>query len=202
PRCGIRAWSGLPPLIDPLMAGETQPAPARGLAAELLSLVGSVGRYFQSIGSLVAAEGREAGGNYLRMAILLLAALLFAVFGYLLVLLFVAFLAAELLGVSWLWISGGFALIHFALAVAAAVAARRRFQQPVFPTTTAELKRDFEALRRGGARSPRARRFSTSFGAAGWPSPAISRRCEPRAMSRPGQSPLSVSGQRSGSVWR
>ena len=130
------------------MPEESLSAVNRGLAAEILSLAGSLGRYFQALGLLAAAEGREAGENYLRMGILLGAAFVFAIFGYLLGLLFLAFLASGLLGISWLWISGGLALIHVVLAVLALAAARQRFQRPVFRTTAAELRKDFEALRR------------------------------------------------------
>lgn len=129
------------------MPEESRPAATRGLSAEVLSLAGSLGRYFQSLAALAALEGREAGENYLRMAILLGVAILLALFGYLLALVFLAFLAAGLLGISWLWISGGLAGIHFVLALLALVAAKRRFHQPVFRSTTAELKKDLEALR-------------------------------------------------------
>ena len=128
------------------MPAESQPTVSRGLIAELLSLLGSGMRYIHAVSALAAAEGREAGENYLKMAVLLLASLLFAIFGYLLALLFLAFLLASLLGISWAWICGGFAGLHLLLAVAAATAAKRRFHQPVFQTTAAELKRDFEAL--------------------------------------------------------
>lgn len=129
------------------MPEESRPGATRGLSAEVLSLAGSLGRYFQSLAALVALEGREAGENYLRIAILLGVAILLAVFGYLLALVFLAFLAAGLLGISWLWISGGLAAIHFLLALLALAAAKRRFHQPVFRSTAAELKKDFEGLR-------------------------------------------------------
>ena len=83
---------------------------------ELLSLVGSLGRYVQAMGSLAGEESREAAALGVRLLVMLLAALFFAAFGYILLIFAVAFFAAFVLGISWLWILGGFTILHGLLA--------------------------------------------------------------------------------------
>ncbi len=130
------------------MAGEIPAPPAqRGFVGELLSLWGSGGRHICAIIELAGLEGREALALYLRLAVMLFAAVVFLVFGYLLILLFVAFLAALLFGVSWLWISLGLALLHFLVAFLCASHVRRHMRAPVFTSTSAEIRKDLDSLK-------------------------------------------------------
>ena len=122
--------------------GRQVPGP-RGLIDVSLSLVGSFGRYFESIGALAGEEAREASELFLRLAVLLAAALFFAAFGYVLLLLFAAFL---------IWILLGFTVLHFLVAVVCAFHVRNHWRTPVVAATRSEISRDLDALR--GNRNP------------------------------------------------
>jgi len=118
--------------------------------AELLSLFGSFGRYFEALGALVGEEAREAGALYLRLAVMLAAALFFAAFGYVLLLLFAAFLIALVFHVAWIWILLGFTVLHLLGAFLCASHVRNHWRTPVFSATKGEISRDLESLK--GAR--------------------------------------------------
>lgn len=119
----------------------------RGFLEELLSLVGSLGRHFEALGALAGEEAREAAALYLRLAIMLGAALFFAAFGYILLILFAAFLLATVFHAHWIWILLGFTLLHLLLAFLAALHVKNHWRTPVFPATRGEISRDFEALK-------------------------------------------------------
>jgi uncharacterized membrane protein YqjE len=123
--------------------------PPRGLLAELLSLVGSMGRHAESLGALAGEEAREAGALWLRLAVMLFAALFFAAFGYVLLFLSVAFLIAAVFHVSWVWILPGFVLLHLLLVFLCANHVRVHWRTPIFPVTKEEISRDLDALRGG-----------------------------------------------------
>ena len=131
--------------------GRPVPEP-RGLIDGLLSLFGSFGRYFEAIGALAGEEAREAGELFLRLAVMLAAALFFAAFGYVLLLFFVAFLVAAVFHVSWIWILLGLTALHFLVAIICAVHVKNHWRTPVFPATRSEISRDLDALR--GGRNP------------------------------------------------
>jgi uncharacterized membrane protein YqjE len=120
----------------------------RGLVAELLSLLGSFARHIQALGALAGEESREALALGVRLGIMLLAALFFAAFGYVLLILALAFLAATVFGISWLWIMGAFTLVHFALAYICANHVRRHARTPIFETTRREISADLDSLRK------------------------------------------------------
>lgn len=122
--------------------------PARGLAANVLSLGGSLGRHVQALVELAGVESREALALYLRLAVMLGAALIFLVFGYVLLLLFISFLFAAVFGIPWVWISLALALIHFLVAFICANHVRCHMRSPVFEATRAELRKDFEQLKK------------------------------------------------------
>ena len=127
------------------------PAAARetsGVIPELLRFAGSVGRHVQGLLQLASLETKEAALVGLRLAILLIAGIVFTVFGYLLALFFIAFLLAFAFEISWIWISLGLALLHFGAVAFCAILARNYLRSPVFKATAVELRRDFEALRK------------------------------------------------------
>jgi len=128
---------------------ETQPTitPPRGLFAEILSLLGSFGRYGQALSALAGVESREAVALGVRLLVMLLAALFFAAFGYILLIFTLAFLAATVLGISWLWILGGFTLLHAVLAYVCARHVKTHVRTPVFEQTRSEIASDLAALR-------------------------------------------------------
>ena len=117
-----------------------------------LSLLGSFGRYFESIGALAGEEAREAAELFLRLAVMLAAALFFAAFGYVLLLLFAAFLIATIFHVGWIWILLGFTVLHFVIAVVCAFHVKNHWRTPVFAATRSEISRDLDAMR--GIRKP------------------------------------------------
>ena len=79
---------------------------------------------------------------------MLLAALFFAAFGYVLLVIAVAFFAAHFLGISWLWILGGFTALHLILAYVCANHVRRHRNTPIFDATRREIAADLETLRK------------------------------------------------------
>ena len=131
----------LPPSAD---ARETP----NGVIPELVRFVGSSGRHLQGLLQLASLETKEAALVGLRLLVLLIAGVVFAVFGYLLVLFFIAFLLAFAFGVSWIWISLGLAVLHFGAVAYCAISARNCLRKPVFKATAGELHRDFEALKK------------------------------------------------------
>jgi len=123
------------------------PQSSRGLTAGLLSFWGSVGRHILALVELAGMEGKEAIALYVRLAVMLIAGLIFLVFGYFLTLLFVVFLIATIFGVSWLWIFLGLAVLHFLVALLCAIHVKTHLKSPVFTATSAEIRKDLESLK-------------------------------------------------------
>ena len=76
---------------------------------ELVRFVGSSGRHVQGLLQLASLETKEAALVGVRLLVLLIAGVVLAVFGYLLALVFLAFLLAFAFGISWIWILLGLA---------------------------------------------------------------------------------------------
>jgi uncharacterized membrane protein YqjE len=123
----------------------------QGAVPELLRFAGIFGRHVQGLVQLASLEGKEAAMVGVRLLALLIASVVLAIFGYVLVLLFVAFLLATVFGVSWLWISLGLALLHFAGLAICAFLIVKSLRSPFFKATAAELKRDFDTLKSLGS---------------------------------------------------
>lgn len=135
-------------MIDPAPPLSRPGASAsRGILGALLSLFGSFGRHVQAYLALIGLEAKEAGGFYLRAIVAIVVALVLALFGYLLLLLFVAFLIQHLFHVDWMWITLGLGVLHFIGTGIGIAYAMGRFKEPVFATTTVELRRDFESFK-------------------------------------------------------
>jgi uncharacterized membrane protein YqjE len=132
------------PVLPPRDAGRES---NRGILAELLNFFSSFGEHLQALVALAGLESREAAGIYLRALVAGIAALVLLLFGYLLILIFVAFALAALLHWDWIWISLGLAVLHFLLVGACLFYLRARLKSPVFTATSAELRRDFAALK-------------------------------------------------------
>lgn len=120
---------------------------SRGVLAALLSLVSSFGEHASSLTALAGLESREAAGVYLRALVAGAAAVVFLLLGYILLLLCVAFAVAAVFSVSWIWITLGLAVLHFLLVAGCLIYARSRLGTPVFTATSAEVRRDLEALK-------------------------------------------------------
>ena len=131
------------------MAQPSLPAPdpaSGGVFGEAMRLLGSLGRHLQALFALIGIESREAVSLYVRLAVMLIAGLIFAVFGYIFVLLFVAFLLALVFGISWFWIALGFAVLHLGVAFFCGLHIRNHLGSPVFKETSAEIRKDLDAL--------------------------------------------------------
>ena len=124
----------------------TGPRDPRGLVDELLSLIGSLGRHVQALGALAGEEAGEAAALYVRLAVLVAAALFFAAFGYIIFLIFVAFLIAAVFHVAWIWILLGLAVLHLLAFLLCAGHVWRHWRTPVFTATRGEVARDLELL--------------------------------------------------------
>jgi uncharacterized membrane protein YqjE len=119
---------------------------SRGLVAEFMSLVGSLGRYVSALGALAGQESREAAALGFRLLVMFMAAVFFAALGYVFLILSMAFVAAWVLGVSWLWILGAFTLLHVLLAYTCARHVRDHSRRPLFEATRREIASDVATL--------------------------------------------------------
>ena len=126
------------------MPEERNPAGHAGLAQNLSSLASAAIAYVQARAGLVGLEAREAGRHYLRVLLLAAAGAVLLLFAYLLLLVGLAFLAATMFGVDWLWVCLGLGAVHLAAAAAALLLVLHRIKQGVFPATMAELNKDRE----------------------------------------------------------
>jgi uncharacterized membrane protein YqjE len=79
--------------------------------------------------------------------------MLFLAFGYVILILFLAFLCEAVFGFSWLWITLALGLVHILLAVLCAWRIREGIRTPVFSAFANQIRRDSEALK-GKANSP------------------------------------------------
>ena len=134
--------------VLPPSADEREP---QGAVPEVLRFAGTFGRHVQGLVQLASIESKEAAMVGVRLLALLIASIVLAIFGYVLILLFIACRLAIVFGVSWLWISLGLALLHFAGLGICALLVVRSLRSPFFRATAAELRRDFDALKGFGS---------------------------------------------------
>jgi len=127
--------------------GHQAPPKTAGILPDGLRLVGSLVRHIQALGAVAGAEGRDAVALYVRLAVMLVAALLFLAVAYFSILFFLAFAVSALFGVSWIWITLGLALFHLLIAFWCATHVRSHFRTPVFSVTGSEIRKDLAALR-------------------------------------------------------
>lgn len=118
-----------------------------GILAELLNFLSSFGEHVQALVALAGLESREAAGIYVRALVALVAALILLVFGYLLLVIFVAFALAALFHWQWIWITLGLAVAHFLGVAGCLLYLKSRIKLPVFTATSAELQRDFASMK-------------------------------------------------------
>jgi uncharacterized membrane protein YqjE len=133
------------------MTGDTtraRPAAGRGgFLPSLLALANGLASFFESRLELFASESKRALVQMLVLLALLGAALLFLALGYIFLIVTAAAALAALLGVDWIWVALGGAVLHFLLAFVLVLVARGRMTQSPFPETAAELRKDREWLR-------------------------------------------------------
>lgn len=126
----------------------------QGLVTEAIRFFGSFSRHIQALAGLAGSETKEALGLYVRLAVMLVGALVFALFAYIFFLLTVAFGIALLFKISWVWIALGLTLLHALVAFVCANHVKTHFRTPIFTTTSAELRKDFAALGKNESQPP------------------------------------------------
>ena len=133
------------------MAGDTMrfrnPAGHAGLLHNLLALVNALAGFLESRIGLFAKESKTALVQILALLACIVAAAVFALFGYVFLLASAIAGLAHALHISWIWITLGAAGLHFILAVVCLLIARSRMKKSMFGATTAELKKDREWLK-------------------------------------------------------
>lgn len=133
-------------LPSPSASSKTASSAPDGVIEALLRYVGSITRHLTALAGLARLEAQEAAENYLKVAVFLILGLVFGIFGYIFLILFVAFLIGALFGISWVWILLALSGLHIALAGVCAWNIREGLQKPVFPATAAEVRRDVAQL--------------------------------------------------------
>ena len=123
------------------------PAGHAGLLHNLLALVNGLASFLESRIGLFAKESKTALVQILILAGCLVAAAVFALFGYVFLLASAIAWIAQALQTSWIWIALGAAGLHFILALVLVLIARSRMKQPMFESTATELKKDREWLK-------------------------------------------------------
>ena len=123
------------------------PAGHAGLLQTVRSLVASLTLFLESRLRLAAQESRAAVRHLMTLAASLVAAFALLFFGYVFLIIFVVFEVANLLGVSWIWVALGLALLHFLLALACLIFARGLLKRPILRETANVLKEDTEWLK-------------------------------------------------------
>ena len=123
------------------------PAGHAGLLNNLLGLINSLAGFLDSRLGLLVQESKIALVHLLVLAGCAIAAVVFALFGYIFLIASAIAGLASSLHISWIKISLAAALVHFILALILVLVAKNRIKKVTFQATTAELKKDREWLR-------------------------------------------------------
>ncbi len=117
-----------------------------GFFESVSQYLGSAADYFGARMSLFGIEFKEAAGNYIKLAILVVTALMFLVFGLVFFVVFLMFAIQRLTHWDWLWILGGFFLLSFLAVAGCLVLAWSRLKTKVLSQTIEEFKKDKQWL--------------------------------------------------------
>jgi uncharacterized membrane protein YqjE len=119
-----------------------------GLFAHLSAYLGAIAKYLRARLQLLGIETKEAALHYVIIIALLFAALVVVIFGYLFFCFGLVFAIAALIGgkYTWIWVTFGMALLHFAAAAGAVFLAKSRLSAPMFTSTLQEFRKDQEWL--------------------------------------------------------
>jgi uncharacterized membrane protein YqjE len=123
-------------------------AGARGLLAELATLLGAKLAWLRARFELAGIEGKEALANYAITGALAVGALVAIVFGYFFVVIALVFLIAWACGGgnAWIWVTLGAGVLHFLAAASLALVAKTRLERRMFEATLDEFRKDQEWL--------------------------------------------------------
>ncbi len=119
-----------------------------GLLHSIRLLIGSFVGYSSARLELLGLESREAAANYVRALLLAVIALLGIVFGYLFLVLSLAFLVQAWTGWNWVSVTTVFGITHLLGTVVCALGIKRRVSQPALTETLAEFRKDQDWLSR------------------------------------------------------
>ena len=123
------------------------PAGHAGLLQTVRSLVASLTQFFESRLQLAARESKAAVRHVMTLVACFIAAAVLSVCGYVFLIVFVIFEVAHLIGVSWIWVALGLALLHFVAALFCLIVARGQLKHPILRETANVLKEDSEWLK-------------------------------------------------------
>jgi len=126
---------------------EPNPPQGSGIGASFSSLGAHAIDHLRLRLGLLEVEGKEAGVHYVKLIIWLVAALVFALLGYILLLIATAFLIATYSSISWMWIALAAAGIHLLLVVICVGVVKSKLKKPVLQATMQELKQDAQWLK-------------------------------------------------------
>lgn len=117
-----------------------------GLPESIRLWLASAAGYLHARLALLGLEAKDAAVSYLQIALLLIAAVILVIFGYVFLVIAAAFLVAYLFQWPWGWITLAFGLAHVFLAAACVFIAKSRFSGAGFASSIAEFKKDQEWL--------------------------------------------------------
>lgn len=117
-----------------------------GLPESIRLALASVASYLHARLALLGLEFKDAGLNFVKIAILLVVAVLALIFGYIFLVIAVAFLVTWLFHWQWGWVTLGFGVGHLLITVACLLIAKSRFGVSSFASTIEEFKKDKEWL--------------------------------------------------------
>ena len=140
-----------------------QPSPeptAPGLPESIRLMLASAAGYFHARFALLSLEAKDAGANYVKLAIVLICMVVFMLAGLLFLIMAAVYAVAALFHFQWGWVFLGFAVGLLVLTTLLALVAKARFKAPSFPATIAEFKKDKEWLSQTKSTSPRSQNLS------------------------------------------
>ena len=117
-----------------------------GLPESIRLLLASAASYLHARLELFSLEFKDAGVNYVKIAICLVCAIATLVFGLVFFVCSAVYLVVYLCNYHWGWVFFGFGFFMLALSVALLLVAKSRFGLASFATTISELKKDKEWL--------------------------------------------------------
>ncbi len=119
-----------------------------GLSSHLLAFLASGLGYLRARVELAGIEGKEAASVYLKILLLLFAALVLGVFGYALLWIGLIALIAALFHIHLGWLVLLAAVLHFLAVAVAGWGMAVLWKKPVFTATMEEFRKDQEWLNR------------------------------------------------------
>ncbi len=123
------------------------PAGHAGMRQNLTSLLASFSEFLQSRFKLATRESKAAARHLVTIAVCIVIALVLSLLGFVFLMVFAIVGIAHLLGIWWLWVALGAALLLFAIALFCLIVARGQLKHPMFRDTASVLKEDTEWLK-------------------------------------------------------